>query len=646
MPGAIEGDDADRWLPGDSGFGAESSGDETESWGLGTVEEGLTPAPLYWTEGMVDPVSAWWTDMTWDEVDIVSHFLSRLSLTVAERGVLIDGNALQCLAESINPTRASSVLTEPWMSRHKAKASTAVGIVRAVTAKAVEEFGFGRIVDAGLPRWAGTTAKELEEAVFAADPRACGALADALRRIGGPFAETVATSIDYAMACLGERGAMVRVSDRLEALVGVELRGSPFLYGRLEQALAVTADTWRRLALSTVKERTDGFDLLSREIASHSFDLAKPWTIERVVPGIWMPAQSEKSRAAAAALAKEDTKRLRSRFGGTPRTVPAATLARESVLAPEAEIPEATDGAETAPTPETVFVRVLDRIGGGEGGSAEANYGHLLDPIPVIPSPDPDILFLRLSREFPWMREANEKAALAAAISSRRSERGFTLPPVVLVGPPGVGKSRWVRRLATLCDIPLHAATLAGASSSKSVLGSERGWASARPSLPALALSETRVANPVVLIDEADKSEASVNGDAISSLLPMIEKETAQRYPEAYLLGTLDLSRVSFVFTANSISRFSQPFLDRVAVVNVPKPGPKEFTFIAAALVHEAVAEYGLEAAEHAEASDSARREALAKLEAGGSLRNAEAAVRDILSKTIWSPPNGLKLVR
>lgn len=194
-----------------------------------------------------------------------------------------------------------------------------------------------------------------------------------------------------------------------------------------------------------------------------------------------------------------------------------------------------------------------------------------------------------------------------------------------------------------MCSVPMHAASLAGVSSSKSIVGSERGWASARPCLPALAFSVTKTANPILLVDEVDKSESSINGDAVSALLPMLERETARLYPDIYLLGNLDLSRVSFVFTANSVAGMPQPFLDRVETIRIAKPELKHYPAIAASVVEEAALEFRIESDD--DILEEIRDEALKSLEAGRSIRNVVAAVRQRFSKSVWSPPEGLRLV-
>jgi len=622
----------------------EDDGDRDEAGDVLPVEaEGAMPEkparPLYWTEAMCYPPSVEGGDLSWEESETVSSFLARLSLAIGERGAFLTADALRCLAEDLTPARATAVLSEPWMVPVKVKASEAVALARAVAERAVSEFGFERLLSAGLsgyPQF--RTEAGFREAVFAGDHVALKALAEALLLIHVPLSCTMATSIDYALACMGDRGAMARVADRLEALPSVRNGAEPFFHGAAADDSVIAADTWRRLSVARIQGRADGVDLAAREIAPHRVDLRRPWELKAL--GLTMPPASKE---AAAAMERQPHVRRKSRaVAGIEKAI--AAEARGAVRADDGT---ANDVPASGTDGEPVAAAVLDGIGAGDGSAAvESAWGHLLEPLRVMTGPDPDALYEALQKEMPWFEAANRKAALAAALAARHRERLFRLDPVLLVGPPGIGKSRWARRVAELSSLPMHSVSLAGASSSKQVIGSERGWASARPSLPAFAFSSTRAANPVVLVDEVDKTTVGLGGDPVEALLPMLEKETARRYPDVYLLGNFDLTRVSFVFTANSVSGMSQAFLDRVEVVNVPKPGYKDYPSIAAALVREAMAEYGLEGDGHAEAAEAARKDAVAMLEAGSSVRNAGAAVRLFVSKSVWSPPEALKLVR
>lgn len=598
-------------------------------------------------------------NMEWAEIEIVSDFLARLALSLEHRGVMLDSNSLTRLAESLSPGKAVNLLTEPWMTPFKKTAQDVIPLGRIIVQQVLDEFGFDALADAGLSRRHCPTARETVLRVFCGDRETLNAIAVSLRRLATPPAETMATSIDYVLACLGERGSMSRVSERLSALCKLAETGQFSISEATLVDLRVAADTWRRLSMATLEDWQNGYTAFQGRFEVYSFDLARPWELEKKLSGISMrPMPPELAKAARAAVPRWSRRFMSSHAAGWPgqkaSKVPfplsVPTVAEDTAALDAAEAAEARAGSSLVTEREPVYVSVLDRIApdGGQHG-ADVVYAPLLQPVPLIPAIDPDELYDRLQKEFPWMHVANEKAAYAAALGGRSPERGFRIPPLVLIGPPGAGKSRWARRLAQIAGVPLHPSSLAGLASSKAVVGSERGWASARPSLPALALFSTKVANPFILVDEFDKSSPSQNnGDALMAFLPMLEKETARSYPDAYLLGSLDISRVSFVFTANSIGGTPQPFLDRVEIINVSKPSIKDYPAVAAALVAEAIADHGLQEMEGKDGlAAAAVLDAIRCFEQGGSIRMADAEARKRISKEVWSPkkPKGLKLV-
>jgi ATP-dependent Lon protease len=292
-------------------------------------------------------------------------------------------------------------------------------------------------------------------------------------------------------------------------------------------------------------------------------------------------------------------------------------------------------------------IRVLDRIAAGDGNNAaDRNYGHLLRPLPILPAPDADKLYSDLMTEFPWMAEVNEEVARAAALSTRHIGKCFTISPMMLNGPSGIGKTRWVRRVAQLSSIPIHFISVAGSDSSKSIMGSERGWSNARPSLPVMALSSTQVVNPIIMVDELDKANASTNGDPFAALLPMLSSETNTTYPDAYLLGSVNLSYSSFIFTANSISKLGTPLLDRIDVFNVSPPSPKDYLAILRGMIAEAAQNTCINESETDDIMERLMGHGMDCLARGDSLRKVERAIKDAVAKYVWKPKSHLTLVK
>jgi hypothetical protein len=142
---------------------------------------------------------------------------------------------------------------------------------------------------------------------------------------------------------------------------------------------------------------------------------------------------------------------------------------------------------------------------------------------------------------------------------------------MLLLGDPGTGKSWFARRVAELAGCGHATADLAGGMDATLVAGNPRGWVSAQPTLPMLAMNQWRTANPVIIVEELDKAGGSErHGDPITSLLQLIEPGTARWVFDKCLLCEVDVSQCSWIMTANSLTgRLPSAFLSRLDIVEV-----------------------------------------------------------------------------
>ncbi|HEX7915755.1 AAA family ATPase, partial [Rudaea sp.] len=154
--------------------------------------------------------------------------------------------------------------------------------------------------------------------------------------------------------------------------------------------------------------------------------------------------------------------------------------------------------------------------------------------------------------------------------------------PTLLLGHPGSGKSRLVRRLGELIAMYVYRYD-GGASHDGTYAGSPKSWSSAQPSAPARAVMISRTANPIVFVDEVEKAgESTYNGNLWSAMAPFLERETAARYREVGLDAELDLSHVIHIATANSIDKLPAPLRDRYRVIRIPSPSLQHLPALAA----------------------------------------------------------------
>lgn len=117
-----------------------------------------------------------------------------------------------------------------------------------------------------------------------------------------------------------------------------------------------------------------------------------------------------------------------------------------------------------------------------------------------------DELAAELHGEMPWMAPATEAVWHAMRRSVREGWPGLRLPPILLDGPPGIGKSHWARRLGQLLTVPTAVVEATSENASFGVVGSQRGWGSAHPGRLLETILQARVANPVLVVDEVEKA--------------------------------------------------------------------------------------------------------------------------------------------
>ncbi|MCR5721154.1 MAG: endopeptidase La [Lachnospiraceae bacterium] len=260
---------------------------------------------------------------------------------------------------------------------------------------------------------------------------------------------------------------------------------------------------------------------------------------------------------------------LREQLNSIKKELGEDSVSEEAQFMEELNALEASDEVKEKIKKEIVRLSSLNSA--GSEASVERGYIETLLELPwdKVSADNTDIKHAEevLERDHYGLEKVKER--ILEFLSVRALNSKGDSPIICLVGPPGTGKTSIARSIADALGKKYVRISLGGVRDEAEIRGHRRTYVGAMPGNIVAGLKQAGVKNPLVLLDEIDKTSTDHKGDVASALLEVLDSEQNSKFRDHYVGIPIDLSEVLFIATANSASDIPGPLYDRMEIIEV-----------------------------------------------------------------------------
>lgn len=324
-------------------------------------------------------------------------------------------------------------------------------------------------------------------------------------------------------------------------------------------------------------------------------------------------------------------------------------LGDDTILTDADEFSEQVEQLEASEEVKTRIRKEISRLKSMPGGSQEGNVVRtyletLLDlPWDHCSVDNKDLKHAEdvLNEDHYGLEKVKERVLEYLAV--RLLNPDSKAPILCLVGPPGTGKTSIAKSVARALDRQYVRISLGGVRDEAEIRGHRKTYVGAMPGRIVEGLRQAGTANPLMLLDEVDKVSSEYRGATASALLEVLDGEQNVRFRDHYVELPIDLSRVLFIATANTLETVPGPLMDRMEIIEVTSYTENEKFHIAKDYLVAKQQKMNGIPEDKVVITDDALRAMIRGWTREAGVRNAERRIGDIFRKCAREILNGRK---